>query len=265
MLLPKYLILEYIFQRCKKNQEIGKFIKTKIFLNREHTQWGSKHLMKKEKVICVIPTFNEQKSIGDIIKEVKPYCDDILVVIAKKSTDNTKSIVKSMGIEFIVDNGLGKGEGMRCAINKIKEGIIVFIDADGSHIVKDIPILVEPIKKGKADMVIASRFLGGSEELHGDFNKFLRMFFSMSIAQIINWRFKKEIQDTQNGFRAIRATTAKRLHLESNIFDIETEMVMKCFKKGYRVLEVPSRELKKTWKIRNTYLANGFHICLESF
>ena len=201
--------------------------------------------MKKEKVICVVPAFNEQNTIRSTIKKLKTYCDDILVVIAKKSTDKTKSIVQSMGIKFIVDNGLGKGEGMRCAINYIKDGIIVFIDADGSHIVSDIPVLVKPIKKGKANMVIGSRFLGGSEELHGDFNKFLRMFFSMTIAQIINWRFKTHIQDTQNGFRAIRATTAKKLHLESNIFDIETEMVMKCFKKSYKVSEVPSRELKR--------------------
>jgi dolichol-phosphate mannosyltransferase len=201
--------------------------------------------MKKEKVICVVPTFNEQSTIKEIIKKIKPYCDDILIVTAKKSTDNTQSIVQSMGIKFIVDNGLGKGEGMRCSINVITEGIIVFIDADGSHIESDIPALVAPIKKGDADMVIGSRLLGGSEELHGDFNKFLRMFFSMSIAQIINWRFKTHIQDTQNGFRAIRAATAKKLHLESNIFDIETEMVMKCFKKGYKIVEVPSRELKR--------------------
>ena len=145
----------------------------------------------------------------------------------------------------VVDNGKGKGDGIRVAIEHAKEDIIVFIDADGSHIAKDIPKIVQPIKDGKADMVIASRFIGGSEELHGTFGKFMRMFLSMVIAQIINWRFNKAIGDTQNGFRAIRKDVAKDLDLKANIFDIETEMVMKCYKGGYKIAEVPSRELKR--------------------
>ena len=208
-----------------------------------------------QKVTVVIPTFNEEKTIKGIIKDVKPYCDEILVVIAKKSNDRTEKIVKSMRVSYIKDGGLGKGEGMRLAISKINDGIIVFIDADGSHIIRDIPKLVEPILKAKADMVIASRFLGGSEELHGDFNKFLRMFFSMCIAQIINWRFKTRIMDTQNGLRAINTKVAKKLDLKSNHTEIETEMVMKCFKNKYRILEVPSRELKRKFGESNVKIS----------
>jgi dolichol-phosphate hexosyltransferase len=134
---------------------------------------------------------------------------------------------------------------MRCAIKHIKEGIIVFIDADGSHIPEDIPKLVKPLQDNKAEMVIGSRFLGGSEELHGDFNKFLRMFYSMCIAQIINWRFNQSIMDTQNGFRAIKVEVAKKLKLKSKHTEIETEMDMKCFKKRFRIIEVPSMELSR--------------------
>ncbi|MEK6923384.1 MAG: glycosyltransferase family 2 protein [Nanoarchaeota archaeon] len=201
--------------------------------------------MSRERVTVVIPTRHEEKSIAEVINNSKKYCDDILIVIAKNSKDKTYDIVNNLGIKIIRDNGRGKGDGMRCAINSISSGIIVFIDADGSHITKDMPYLIEPLQNNEADMVIASRFLGGSEELHGTFGKFLRMFLSMSIAQIINWRFKTAIGDTQNGYRAIKASVAKDLKLESDIFDIETEMVMKCYKKGYRILEVPSRELKR--------------------
>jgi len=198
-------------------------------------------------VIVVIPAFNEEKTIGNLIKRAKPFCDKVLIVISKKSNDKTRNIAKSLRTEIIIDHGKGKGEGMRYAINKIKQGIIVFMDADGSHIPEDIPKLVKPIKENKADMVIGSRFLGGSEELHGDFNKFLRMFFSMCIAQIINWRFNKVIMDTQNGFRAIKAEVAKDLRLIANKFDIETEMIMKCYKRGYKIVEVPSLELKRAY------------------
>ena len=214
------------------------------------------------KVIGVIPAHNEVKTIKEIIKSVKPYCDSILVVLSKRSSDGTREILDQTKTAYIIDDGKGKGNGLRCAINKISEGIIVFFDADGSHVAKDIPAVVKPIKEGIADMVIASRFMGGSMELHGDFSKFVRMFLAMSIAQIINWRFNTTIGDTQNGFRAIRSDVAKKLELQSNIFDIETEMVMKCYKKGYRIVEVPSRELKrkhgqsgiKIWKMGWVYL-----------
>ncbi len=199
----------------------------------------------KHKVTVVIPAFNEEEVIGETIERVKPFCDDIIVALAKRSSDGTADVARSYGVRVIRDHGKGKGDGMRCAISCITEGIIVFIDADGSHIPEDIPKIVQPLQEGKAEMVIASRFLGGSEELHGDFEKFLRMFFSMCIAQIINWRFKTAIMDTQNGFRAIRADVARKLPLKSKHTEVETEMDMKCFQRGYRILEVPSMELSR--------------------
>jgi len=204
-------------------------------------------MMKKDKVTAVISAYNEEKTIKYVIQRAKSYCDGILVVSAKKSTDKTRDIARSLGVRVLIDHGKGKGDGMCLAINTINEGIIVFIDADGSHILKDIPKLVKPVKEGKADMVIGSRMLGGSMEFHGTFNKFLRFALSMCIAQIVNWRFHTSIADTQNGFRAIKSKVARSLKLRADKFDIETEMVMKCYKKGYRVLEVPSMELERKY------------------
>ncbi|MEK6936800.1 MAG: glycosyltransferase family 2 protein [Nanoarchaeota archaeon] len=198
------------------------------------------------KIIVVIPAYNEESTIGRTIKEVKPFCDEIIVSVAKKNKDKTPEIAKQLGAKVIFDNGLGKGDGIRTSIDYLKDDeIVVFIDSDGSHIASDIPSLVQPIIENKADMVIGSRFLGGSEEMYGDFNKFLRVFFSMCIAQIINWRFKTEMQDTQNGFRAFKVIALKNLNLVSKHTEIETEMCIKCIKKGYKILEVPSRELKR--------------------
>lgn len=201
----------------------------------------------KENVTVVIPAYNEERNIAKIIEGARPYCSRIIVSVARKTTDRTADIARRLGAEIIFDHGLGKGDGMRTSIDYLENdgGIVVFIDSDGSHIPADIPTIVQPIINNKADMVIGSRFLGGSEELHGDFDKFLRMFFSMCITQIMNWRFKTKLQDTQNGYRALRISTLKNLHLTSNHFVIETEMDLKCLKKGYRILEEPSKELKR--------------------
>ena len=89
-------------------------------------------------------------------------------------------------------------------------GIVVFIDADGSHDPKDIPALVAPIKAGQADMVIGSRGKGGSDELHGTLEQFIRYVGSQLIMLAINYRWNVRLTDSQNGFRAIRRDVGRQ-------------------------------------------------------
>jgi len=199
-------------------------------------------MKKKPMVTVVIPAYNEQKTIRKMVNNVRPYSDEILVVLSKKSKDRTRYIVKKMGVPFILDNGKGKGEALRCAIKHVKKGIIVFIDADGSHLPADIPRLVEHLVNNNYDMVIGSRMTGGSDELHGNLQEFVRLMFSSIITLIINYRFGANVTDYQNGFRAIKANVAKKLRLREDITTIEQEMGIKCLKKGYTISEVPTHE-----------------------
>jgi len=95
------------------------------------------------------------------------------------------------------------------------------------------------------DLVVGSRIKGGSDELMGDMGKLIRMTGSNIITQAINFRWRVELTDSQNGFRAIRREVAIKLGLKENIFTIEQEMIMKCLKKGYRVYEVPAHEYQR--------------------
>jgi dolichol-phosphate mannosyltransferase len=201
----------------------------------------------RKTVSLVIPTFNEERTIKEIIESTRPYADEILVVGAKKSKDRTVEIARGLGVNVVIDNGKGKGDALRVGIKEAKEDIVVFIDADGSHIPEDIPKLVKPIQEDRADMVIASRFLGGSDELYGSIDSFLRVFFSLIISQIINWRFNQKLADTQNGFRAIKRSVALNLGLRANSFDIETDLTMRCLKKKYRVIETASHERERKY------------------
>jgi len=196
-------------------------------------------------VCVVIPTKDEGETIGELLESIKKSGYRILVVNSKKTTDNTPKIVREKGVELITDHGLGKGDGLRTAIEHSNADVLVFIDGDGSHIPGDIPKIVKPILQDKADMVIASRMLGGSEELHGTTGQAFRLFASVIITLIINYRWNVRITDSQNGFRAIKTAVARNLGLEANVFDIETELCAKCAKKGYRITEVPSCEHKR--------------------
>ena len=213
--------------------------------------------MLKDKVSIVIPCKNEEKTIGEIIAKCKQYSEDI-IVIDGHSEDRTTEIAKSMNVRVYPDNHKGKGDALRVGISKALKEIIVFIDSDCSHDPDEIPKLVEPIIKGNADHVTGSRMRGGSDELHGDIGKFIRMVGSDIITLGINYRFGVRLTDSQNGFRAIRRDVALSLGLKENITTIEQEMIIKTLRKGYRMAEVPSHEYERkygnsTIKIRKVW------------
>lgn len=196
---------------------------------------------KKLKISVVIPTKNEESMVGEIIDKCKPYADEVLVVDGH-SKDKTREVAKKKGVRVVLDNGKGKGDGLRTAIKEVTGDIIVFIDADFSHDPNDIPALIKPIVEGKADHVTGSRMLGGSDELHGDFEKFFKMVGSDIITLGINYRFNIRLTDSQNGFRALLTKVARKLPLKENITTIEQEMIIKTLRKGYRMAEVPTHE-----------------------
>lgn len=197
--------------------------------------------MTKKKVSIVICSKNEALTIAKVIKKVKRYADEVLVIDGH-SKDDSRKIAKKLGCKVLLDSGKGKGSAVRLGIKKAKGQIIVFIDADASHEPRDIPRLIEPIQEDKADLVIASRGRGGSDELHGDFEKMLRLIGSTIITVVINQRFGVQLTDSQNGFRAIKKENARDLSLEENITTIEQEMIVKALKRDYRVSEIPSHE-----------------------
>jgi dolichol-phosphate mannosyltransferase len=169
------------------------------------------------------------------------YSDDVMVVDGH-SSDRTAEIAGDLGAVVHRDNGRGKGDAIRVGISKAAGDILVFIDADGSHDPGDIPALVRPILDGEADHVSGSRMRGGSDELHGDLAKFIRVMGSDIITLGINYRFGVRLTDSQNGFRAIRKEVARSLGLREDITTIEQEMVIKTLRKGYRITEVPTHE-----------------------
>jgi dolichol-phosphate mannosyltransferase len=195
-------------------------------------------------VSVVIAAKQEAPSIGDVLTRTRRYASEIVVVVGH-STDGTAAIAAEGGAHVLGDGGRGKGEAIRRAIPHIRTPVTVFLDADGSHDPEDIPLLVEPILAGEADHVAASRLRGGSSELHGGFDEFLRLAGSSFITACINWRFKSRLSDSQNGFRAVRTSVLRQLDLRENTTTIEQEMTIKTLRQGWRMAEVPSHEHRR--------------------
>lgn len=196
------------------------------------------------KVTVIICARNEVQNLGYVLDHCRPYADELLVVDGH-STDGTRELAAQRGARIVLDNGRGKGDAIRVGIQEARGDVLVFIDADCSHNPHDIPALVAPILRGDADHVTASRMLGGSEELHGDFAKFVRCLGSDIITLGINYRYGVGLTDSQNGFRALRTSIARQLDLKEDITTIEQEMIIKTLALGGRMAEVPSREAER--------------------
>jgi len=201
-------------------------------------------MTRKSTCSVVICAKNEESTIGEILGEVKGLATEILVVDGA-SEDRTSDISLAMGCRVLQDDGKGKGFALRRGLAEATGNIVVFLDADGSHQTKDIPLLLAPITAGQADLVIASRVLGGSEEAGGSLYGVLRHSAGVLIAALINLRFGSRITDSQNGFRAIDRTVAHSLRLDEDSFTIEQQMTIRCLRHGFRVVEVPSLELRR--------------------
>lgn len=196
--------------------------------------------VKKIKVSVIIPALNEERTIKEVIRGVKPFCDEIIVVDGH-SKDQTTTIAEKEGCIVVKDNGKGKGDGLRVGVSKASGDIVIFIDADGSHEPKDIPKIISMIEDG-ADLVIGSRMTGGSDELHGTFSNFIRMVGSGVAVLMINFIYKQKLTDVQNGFRGIKREVFFDIDTWANDFDIEQEITVRCLKKGYKVMETESHE-----------------------
>jgi len=216
------------------------------------------------RVTVVIPTKDEEGLVGEIVDAVKPYADEVLVIDGH-SKDRTREIAAAHGARVTLDRGRGKGDALRLAFEVATGEIVVFIDADGSHEPKDIPAMVAPIAAGTADMVVGSRGKGGSDELHGTVEQFIRYVGSQLIMLAINYRWNVRLTDSQNGFRAIRTDVARKLGLTSNRTTIEQEMLMKALKQRYRVAEIASHEYERRWGVSKVVVYKLWHVYLWSF
>jgi dolichol-phosphate mannosyltransferase len=192
-------------------------------------------------VTAIIPARNEAPTIAAVIGECRRYAATVIVVEGG-SSDGTAEVAEQAGAQVVRDRGVGKGAALRLAVAHVTTPICVFIDADGSHDPIDIPMLVAPIKAGEADHVGGSRLLGGSDELHGGGDEFLRLAGSALITYLINRRFRSKLSDSQNGFRAIRTAVFRKLDLHARHTTIEMEMIMATLAAGYRIVEVPTHE-----------------------
>ena len=190
----------------------------------------------------VIPTLNEEKNIYEVLCKANKIGYNKILVVDGQSKDNTINVASKGGAKVVLQNGQGKGDAIRQVLSNryIDVDAIVLMDADCSMDPAEIPSFIEALNSG-ADIVKGSRFLKGGRTYDMDG---LRRCGNSMLLFAINLIWSAKYTDLCYGYVAFSKRAIEKLApvLESDGFEIETEIFIKAIDLGLVVTEVPSIE-----------------------
>jgi glycosyltransferase involved in cell wall biosynthesis len=194
------------------------------------------------KLSIVIPCYNELNTIEAIIQAVHaaPIANKEIIVVDDCSKDGTRDVLRTK-IEPLVqrviyhEHNQGKGAALRTGFAAATGDVVVVQDADLEYDPQEYPLLMEPILRGKADVVFGSRFAGGGPHRvvyfwHMMGNKFLTLLSNMFTN--IN------LTDMETCYKMFRREVIQGIKIEENRFGFEPEITAKVARGGHRIYEV---------------------------
>lgn len=193
-----------------------------------------------EKILVIIPAYNEEGRIGATIAGIRKFIDADIVVVSDGSTDKTAEEARAAGADVIsppfnLGYGAALQTGFKYALKKNYE-FTVQMDADGQHDPLSIEVLLDPILKDEVDIVIGSRFLS-EESYRAPFVRRMGMYFFGFITSILTGR---KITDPTSGFQALNKKVMEFYASRAYPVDYpDADVIIMLHRKGFRFKEVP--------------------------
>jgi len=190
----------------------------------------------------IIPAYNEEKTIGSIIKTIKKIVLAIgisheIIVINDGSTDRTKEEAENTGANVInLKKNTGKANALIRGFEASKGKYVLTLDADGSHQENDIKKLIEEFFKKKVHMLIGSRFLN---KIEVRFTSPTNIVGNKLFKYILLFISGKYITDSQSGLRIFSRTVLKSINCMSRGYEIESKITAETLGMGFKIGEIP--------------------------
>jgi dolichol-phosphate mannosyltransferase len=193
----------------------------------------------------VIPCFNEERTLARCLERLLEITDDTLsleiMIVDDCSTDRSLTVARELATKYPNvrvlghDRNQGKGAALRTGFGSVRCEFVAIQDADLEYDPMDLKRLIEPLRRGEADVVLGSRFLsGGSRRVlyfwHYVANRFLTLLSNMFT--------DLNLSDMETGYKVFRREIVQALTLEENRFGIEPELVAKIAHRRLRVFEM---------------------------
>lgn len=209
-------------------------------------------------VVITIPAYNEQKTIGRVVSDIKSVMDRTgyryrILVVDDGSRDATASIAREAGA-VVVSHPMncGLAEAFRTEVRACLEmgaDVIVHTDADGQYLASDIPRLLKPIVDGY-DLVLGSRFRGKIEYM-----PLVKRIGNIAFSRVISRIVHMKVSDCQTGFRAFTDEVARSITLTSG-HTYTQEQIIRAVRSRFRIVEVPvyfARRYGKSRLMKNPF------------
>lgn len=196
----------------------------------------------------IIPVYNEEKTILEIIKRVKAVkIPKEIIIVDDFSTDRTGEIlrkIKDKNIKIVFqDKNYGKGFAIRTGLKNVTGNIVIIQDADLEYTPQDYIKLIEPINEKKANVVYGTRFprkKGHPSLLAPYMSIFNPYYFANKILTLAsNILYNAKITDEPTCYKVFKTQVLKSIDLKCKRFEFCPEVTAKVRKKGYKILEVP--------------------------
>jgi glycosyltransferase involved in cell wall biosynthesis len=188
------------------------------------------------RVSVIIPTHNEAEAIGRVLADLPSDLVTEILVVDSNSSDATCEIAAKMGARVIHEPRRGYGRACLTGLANVNSpDIVVFLDGDYSDRPAELPILLEPIINGGADISLGSRLVGKDSASALPWHQ---AFGNRLAAGLIRILYSVQITDL-GPFRAGRADVLRELALEEPTYGWAVEIIVKGAVRGYRIVEVP--------------------------
>ncbi|EKE14773.1 MAG: Glycosyltransferase [uncultured bacterium] len=204
-------------------------------------------------IALVIPAYNEESTIENVVNEVSPYIKNIIIV-NDCSNDSTEEILKKMPVK-IINNQKNFGytktleKGIREAF-KLGADYVITYDADGQHQTSDLVKYIAIIKDKKPDLIIGNRSIK---------NRFMEQIFS------IYSKLKYGFSDPLCGMKAYKRSLFEKYGQLENRYSIATEFTFRAIKDGASFFEIPIQTEKRLSKSRFANSLKGNLLELKAF
>ncbi len=208
------------------------------------------------KLSIIIPTINEEKAIGQVIKEIplktlekNNYKTEILIIDGA-STDNTKAIAEKLGATVITEKRKGYGRAYKTGFKKAKGDIIITADGDYTYAMNTIPKLIETLKKENLDFITTNRFEYMTKKSMTTLHKIGNHILTIATQLLFNAKLK----DSQSGMWVFRKKILNKLTLTSDGMPFSEEIKIEAHRKGLKCKEIPINYRTRIGKVKlNSY------------